>query len=68
MLKLLRIFCKKIDFKTAYDKLFFTKEFMKALKIGFYGAHYRTEMSILDLPMSLSASEDEEHDHTQLFT
>ena len=55
-------------FKTACEKQFFTIGLVRALKMSFYGAHYRTEMSILGLPVSLSASEDEKHDHTQLFT
>ena len=59
---------KKFDFKTACEKRFFTIGLVRALKMSFYGAHYRTEMSILGLPVSLSASEDEKHDHTQLFT
>ena len=59
---------KLFDFKTACDNMFFIIWFMKALKIGFYGAHYRTKLSILGLPVSLYASEDEENDHTQLFT
>ena len=54
ILKLLTMLLKKkFDFKSACDKLFFTITLMKALKIGFYGAHYRTERSILGLPMSL---------------
>ena len=44
---------KNVDFKTACDKLFFTIGLVKALKMSFYGAHYRTEMSILGLPVSL---------------
>ena len=69
ILKLLTIFLKKnFDFKTACEKQFFTIGLVRALKMSFYGAHYRTEMSILGLPVSLSASEDEKHDHTQLFT
>ena len=34
-------FEKVFDFKTACDKLFFTKRLVKALKMSFYGAHYR---------------------------
>ena len=44
---------KNFDFKTACDKLFFTIGLVKALKMRFYGAHYRTEMSILGLSVSL---------------
>ena len=44
---------KNFDFKTACDKLFFTIGLVKALKMSFDGAHYRTEKSILGLPVSL---------------
>ena len=59
---------KFFDFKTACEKRFFTIGLVRALKMSFYDAHYRTEMSILGLPVSLSASEDGKHDHPQLFT
>ena len=57
------LFQKKFDLKTTCEKLFFTIRLVKDLKMTI---HYRTEMSKLGLPVSLKASEDEEHDHTQL--